>query len=74
MSDEEASNDDDDCRLREMLAGLRQTHQDLDAAVEALSALPRPDQLQIARLKKRKLVVRDQIAKLENSLTPDLIA
>ena len=73
MSDEEASNDED-FRLREMLASLRQTHQDLDAAVEALHALPRPDQLQIARLKKRKLVVRDQIAKLENSLTPDLIA
>jgi hypothetical protein len=73
MSDEEASNDED-FRLREMLARLRQAHQDLDAAVEALNALPRPDQLQIARLKKRKLVLRDQIAKLENSLTPDLIA
>ena len=73
MFDEEASNDED-YRLREMLAHLRQTHQDLDAAVEALHVMPRPDQLQIARPKKRKLVVRDQIAKLENSLTPDLIA
>jgi hypothetical protein len=72
MSDEEAN--DDDHRLREMLASLRQTHKDLDAAVEALRALPSPDQLQLARLKKRKLIVRDQIAKLENSLTPDLIA
>ncbi len=73
MSDEEASNDED-FRLREMLARLRQAHQDLDAAVEALNTLPLPDQLQIARLKKRKLILRDQIAKLENSLTPDLIA
>lgn len=73
MSDEVASNDDDH-RLREVLARLRQTHQDLADAVEALSALPGPDQLQLARLKKRKLVVRDQIVKLENSLTPDLIA
>jgi hypothetical protein len=73
MWDEDASNDED-FRLRERLASLRQTHQDLAAAIDALGALPLPDQLQIARLKKRKLVVRDQIAKLENSLTPDLIA
>lgn len=56
------------------IARLRQEHMDLDAAVLALETLPRPDQLQIARLKKRKLVLRDQIAKLENRLTPDLIA
>ena len=47
---------------------------DLDAAVAALEARPQRDQLQIARLKKQKLVYRDQIAKLENRLTPDLIA
>ena len=53
---------------------LRQEHQDLDAAVEALHGLATPDQLRIARMKKRKLILRDQIAKLENQLTPDLIA
>lgn len=73
MSDEDSANDED-FRLREILAGLRQIHQDLDAAAQALHELPQPDQLQIARLKKRKLAVRDQIAKLEDSLTPDLIA
>jgi len=56
------------------LARLRQEHQDLDAAVAALQTLALPDQLQVARMKKRKLVLRDQIAKLENRLTPDLIA
>jgi hypothetical protein len=56
------------------LAGLRQEHEDLDAAVSALEAAALPDQVRIARMKKRKLVLRDQIAKLENRLTPDLIA
>ena len=60
--------------IRARLLELRQKHQDLDAAVEALSQMPTPDQLQIARLKKQKLVLRDQIAKLENMLTPDLLA
>ncbi len=60
--------------IRERLARLRLEHQDLDAAVLALVALPLPDQLRIARLKKRKLILRDLIAKLESQLTPDLIA
>jgi hypothetical protein len=60
--------------LRQILARLRQEHGDLDAAVAALLALPSPDQLRIARLKKRKLALRDQIAALESRLTPDLIA
>jgi len=61
-------------RIRTQLAGLREEHQDLDDAVHALEAQPRPDQLQIARLKKKKLTLRDQIAKLEDKLTPDIIA
>jgi len=60
--------------IRAKLLELRQKHQDLDAAVEALAQMPTPDQLQIARLKKQKLVLRDQIVKLENMLTPDLLA
>ena len=43
-------------------------------SVRALEALPRPDQLQIARLKKKKLALRDQIVLLEDQLTPDIIA
>jgi len=72
--DMEEADGEDRTSVRLSLARLRQAHQDLDAAVAALEAMPQPDQLQIARLKKRKLVLRDQIAKLENNLTPDLIA
>lgn len=60
--------------IRGKLVELRQRHQDLGDAVDALSLMPTPDQLQIARLKKQKLVLRDQIVKLENMLTPDLLA
>jgi hypothetical protein len=57
---------DEEARLRTQIAALREEHQDLDDAVRALEALPRSDQLQIARLKKKKLILRDQIAKLED--------
>lgn len=60
--------------IRARLVELRQKHQDLGDAVDALGQMPTPDQLQIARLKKQKLVLRDQIVKLENMLTPDLLA
>jgi hypothetical protein len=61
-------------RIRSQIAALREEHQDLDDAVRALENRPMPDQLQIARLKKKKLTLRDQIAKLEDKLTPDIIA
>ena len=60
--------------LRARIAELKQEHQDLDAAVAALEAFARPDQIQIARLKKKKLALRDQIVLLEDQLTPDIIA
>ena len=60
--------------FRARVASLRQEHQDLDAAVRALEDQARADQLQIARLKKKKLILRDQIAQLEDRLTPDIIA
>jgi hypothetical protein len=72
--DEPAPGSDEEARMRSQIASLREEHQDLDDAVRALEALPRPDQLQIARLKKKKLILRDQIAKLEDRLTPDIIA
>lgn len=65
---------EDAASIRMTLADLRLAHQDLDAAIRALEAGARPDQLQIARLKKRKLGLRDQISKLEDRLTPDIIA
>ena len=72
--DEPGPSPDEEARLRTQIAALREEHQDLDDAVRALEALPRSDQLQIARLKKKKLTLRDQIAKLEDRLTPDIIA
>jgi hypothetical protein len=64
----------EEARIRAEIVTLREEHQDLDDAVRALESLPRPDQLRIARLKKKKLVLRDQIATLEDRLTPDIIA
>jgi hypothetical protein len=56
------------------LVRLRMEHRDLDAAIEALRSLAAPDQLQLARLKKRKLRLKDEIAMLEDQLIPDIIA
>jgi hypothetical protein len=56
------------------LVRLRLEHRDLDSAIEALRATPAPDQLQLARLKKRKLRLRDEIKLLEDQLIPDIIA
>jgi hypothetical protein len=56
------------------LAHLRTEHRDLDAAIFALVSLAQPDQLQVARLKKRKLRIKDEIAELEDQLIPDIIA
>jgi len=71
IDDPTAANDD---TLRTLMFELRQAHQDLDAAVAALTAKPYPDQLQLARLKKQKLILRDRIADLEDRMTPDIIA
>jgi hypothetical protein len=56
------------------LERLRQEHRDLDAAIEALSEAGQADQLQVQRLKKRKLQLRDRLTQLEDALTPDIIA
>ena len=53
---------------------LKLEHNDLDAAVGALEALAGPDQIQIARLKKKKLSLRDEISRIEDMLFPDIIA
>lgn len=60
--------------LQAELEHLRQEHRDLDFAIEALLHLGTSDRLQIQRLKKRKLVLRDRLAFLEDQLTPDIIA
>jgi hypothetical protein len=68
LSDEERAG------LRAELERLRQEHRDLDSAIEALIHIAASDQLQIQRLKKRKLVLRDKIDRIEDVLTPDIIA
>lgn len=60
--------------LRKRLAGLNTEHRDLDAAIDALMMAGSTDQLQIARLKKRKLLLKDQISIIEDALLPDIIA
>ncbi|MDE2595260.1 MAG: DUF465 domain-containing protein [Sphingomonadales bacterium] len=60
--------------MRKRLAILLIEHRDLDAAIDALTAAGTPDQLQIARMKKRKLKLKDQIALIEDYLIPDIIA
>jgi len=60
--------------LREQLARLQQEHRDLDAAIAALAMSPGSDVIQVQRLKKRKLVLRDKIRVIEDQLTPDIIA
>ena len=64
----------DDSELLRRLEHLRTEHRDLDAAIGALLATGSADQLQIARLKKRKLKLRDEIALVEDQLIPDIIA
>ncbi|MFD1696964.1 YdcH family protein [Roseibium aestuarii] len=56
------------------LARLRQEHRDLDAAVQALSLTGSADALQLQRLKKKKLSIKDRISALEDQLFPDIIA
>ncbi len=60
--------------LRELLARLQQEHRDLDAAIAALAMSPGSDLIQVQRLKKRKLILRDRIRMIEDQLTPDIIA
>ncbi|MBY8820961.1 YdcH family protein [Sphingomonas colocasiae] len=60
--------------IRARLATLRLEHRDLDSAIASLGETAAPDQLQLARLKKRKLRLKDEIALFEDQLIPDIIA
>ena len=64
----------DEGQIIQRLGLLRTEHRDMDAAIDALRLLGTGDQLQIARLKKRKLALKDEIAMLEDQLIPDIIA
>ncbi|WP_424965475.1 MULTISPECIES: YdcH family protein [unclassified Dinoroseobacter] len=60
--------------LKVELEVLRCEHRDLDEAIQALAERPAPDQLTLKRLKKKKLALKDQITRIEDQLTPDIIA
>ena len=64
----------DETEIIRRVGELRQEHRDLDAAIDALAFAPAGDQMQVARLKKRKLRLKDEIAALEDQLIPDIIA
>ncbi len=66
--------DDLDVVQRERIAELRVEHRDLDDAIHRLAEDPAADQLRLRRLKKRKLLLKDAIARLESKLIPDLDA
>ncbi len=78
------ANDDESCefeskeaqckRLSAALARLKQEHRDLDTAIISLEASVHSDQLQLTRLKKKKLQLKDEIARAEDELFPDIIA
>ena len=66
--------DADSQAITQRLAELRDEHRDLDAAIAALVVTTSPDQIQIQRLKKRKLLLKDQIRLLEDGQLPNIIA
>lgn len=70
----DASKMEQDEVLRVKLEVLRREHSDLNDAIDALQERAARDQLTVQRLKKKKLSLKDQIAKLEDQLTPDIIA
>lgn len=65
---------DEEALIRQHIHALQIEHRDLDDVIARLSMEPTQDQLQLQRLKKRKLLLKDQILQLEKQLTPDIPA
>jgi hypothetical protein len=74
MNDDQASEPQDIEAIRAKLATLKSEHRDLDEVIDRLIEKAPFDQLQLQRLKKRKLGLKDQILRLESKLIPDIIA
>jgi hypothetical protein len=74
MNDDQLPPGAGDSSLRGRVFALRQEHHDMDASIRALESMPLPDQLMIARLKRKKLAMRDEISVLEDQILPDIIA
>ena len=66
--------DEEKAQIRQRLQALEVEHHDLDDVIDRLAIDPAQDRLQLQRLKKRKLLLKDQIAKLRTRLIPDIIA
>jgi len=60
--------------MRAEMALLKQEHKDMDDSIHALETMPVPDQILIARLKRKKLALRDRISTIEDKINPDIIA
>ncbi len=66
--------DTDKEQLKQQLTELREQHRDLDAAIDSLVNSGTGDQLRLRRLKKQKLLLKDEISEIEDQLLPDIIA
>lgn len=74
MNDDYYFGEEEQAALRARLDQLRSEHRDLDEVIAQLSESPLQNQLQLQRLKKRKLVLKDMVSRLEDRLIPDIIA
>ena len=66
--------DEEKQKMQERLFELKQEHRDLDDVINRLLMSPDAEELQIKRFKKRKLMLKDMIARLEDTLIPDILA
>ncbi|WP_366555678.1 YdcH family protein [Aquibaculum sediminis] len=74
MNDDYENREEEQASLRARLEQLHLEHRDLDEVIDKLSESPLSNQLQIQRLKKRKLVLKDMMGRIEDRLIPDIIA
>lgn len=74
MNDDDPFQSEQEVALHKQLAELQVEHSDLDAAILALGLMPVPDQMMIVRLKRKKLMLKDEIEKIRDQILPDIIA